>query len=623
MEGNQPYAWQINNVKFTALDQIELLTLGYENHQYGLKFVRVRLDKRLKLFYKCQNQPEHCGYQLHEMHSLLSLLSLLTAVAAVPCPLPGQILPAPGNLLASPTFQSPFKNLTALLDSAVAGKIDAGIPGNETSFSIIVTDAQRELWSYHHTATETKNGTSKVGPDSQYRIASISKAITDLLMIKVGANLDDKITKYLPGLMSGNKLFAWDQVTLRDLGAQLSGIGLLYGFTDNFTAQGDFVKLGFPPAPKSDYPICDAPGVGPSCTEALFVKGISNEVPLFPPHSRAAYSNVAFTLLAFAASNITGLSYEASVAKYITEPLWMNNTSFLPQSESNMVIPPTVNEIWNADFGINNAGGGAFSTVSDLTKLAQTILKDGSSPFLSSTEIQTWLKPLSFNSDLYSAIGFPWEIVRSPNLSTRGDIVDIYAKDGGVPGYSSRFALIPDYGIGFIVLVAGRQSSPAMGTIAEAVLAAAFPAVEAAGYEEIIQYGYTGRFQAGNSSYVELTTDDGPGILVKSFHSNGVDTMTEVNKLSGGTIKSWRMYFTGVTRGEDEDWRVQFETSELSLPTSLGSKKVWDEICLGWAGVDRVWYAGKGVDRVIVRKRHGLVWAIESPAFRGVFTKVN
>ncbi|KAI5818366.1 beta-lactamase/transpeptidase-like protein [Pyronema omphalodes] len=557
------------------------------------------------------------------MHSFLSLLTLLTAVAAVPCPFPGQILPAPGNLLESPTFQNPFKDLTTLFDSAVAGKIDAGISGNDTSFSIIVTDAQRELWSYHHTATATKNGTSKVGPDSQYRIASVTKVITDLLMIKIGANLDDKITKYLPGLMDGNKQFAWDQVTLRDLGAQLSGIGPLYGLGDDFTMQEHFVKLGFPPAPKSDYPICDSPGIGPKCTEELIVKGLSNEVPLFPPHSRAAYSNVAFTLLAFVASNITGLSYEAAVAKYITEPLWMNNTSFLPQSESNMVIPPTNNEWWNIDFTLNNAGGGAFSTASDLTKLAQIILKGGSRPFLSSAEIQTWLKPLSFNSDLYSSIGFPWEIVRSANLSTRGDIVDIYAKDGGIIGYSSRFALIPDYGIGFTILVAGKTPAVTLGTIAEAVIAAAFPAVESAGYEEIIKHGYTGRFQAGNDSHIELTTDDGPGILIKSFQSNGVDTMTELNTLSGGTIKSWRMYFTGVTRGEDEDWRVQFETSMSTLPTSPMYKNVWGDLCSAWFRVDGIWYAGKGTDRVIVRKRQGLVWGIESPAFRKVFTKVK
>jgi hypothetical protein len=53
-----------------------------------------------------------------------------------------------------------------------------------------------------------------------------------------------------------------------------------------------------------------------------------------------------------------------------------------------------------------------------------------------------------------TAVGAVWEIVRlQTSLNSR--IVDPYTKSGGLPGYSSRFVLIPDWGIGFSILSAG------------------------------------------------------------------------------------------------------------------------------------------------------------------------
>lgn len=203
------------------------------------------------------------------MRNLLSLVAaLLPAIAAAgPCPFNGPVITAPKNL-GLPVVEAALKKFTATLDSAVGGKINPGFLTNETSFSILLTDSQSTLWEYHHTAPTAINGTKSVNGNSQYRIASISKVITDLLMLRLGVDLNDKITKYVPDLAKGKGGIHWDEITLRDLGSHLSGIGPDYGISENFTAQASFVALGFPPIKEEDYPLCNVPGLRPKpCTQ--------------------------------------------------------------------------------------------------------------------------------------------------------------------------------------------------------------------------------------------------------------------------------------------------------------------------------------------------------------------
>ena len=62
---------------------------------------------------------------------------------------------------------------------------------------------------------------------------------------------------------------------------------------------------------------------------------------------------------------------------------------------------------------------------------------------MSDATLRAWLKPLVFSSSLSTAaaVGFPWEITRT-NALTKRDTVDIYAKDGSIPGFNSRLSLL-------------------------------------------------------------------------------------------------------------------------------------------------------------------------------------
>ena len=153
---------------------------------------------------------------------------LLPAVTAtLTCRPDGPVLPKPLNLSSSSAFQHAASYLNKTLSSALNGTIQAGWPVDNVSFSLAVVSAdQRDagvpIWEYHHRAKNNVNGTKVVTRDSQYLIGSISKVLSDYVLLTSGVDPDAKVTKYLPQLKGESKI-QWEDVTLRMLGSQLSG----------------------------------------------------------------------------------------------------------------------------------------------------------------------------------------------------------------------------------------------------------------------------------------------------------------------------------------------------------------------------------------------------------------
>ena len=156
-------------------------------------------------------------------------LSLTPALASLDCRPNVPVVPRPRKLADSEVFNSALDNLTTLLDQAVNGDINGGWPMDNSSFSLaVVSIAQPDpavpIWEYHHLSPNNINGTKDIGRDSQYLIGSISKVISNLIMLKSGADLDEPITNFLPQLAAEESLIEWENIPLRDLGNHLSGI---------------------------------------------------------------------------------------------------------------------------------------------------------------------------------------------------------------------------------------------------------------------------------------------------------------------------------------------------------------------------------------------------------------
>jgi hypothetical protein len=84
----------------------------------------------------------------------------------------------------------------------------------------------------------------------------------------------------------------------------------------------------------------------------------------------------------------------------------------------------------------------------------------------------------------------PWEILRSTKLTPDGRAVDIITKGGLLEGYYSSILMIPEFGIGVTILVAGDY--PALVDLREKIIATLIPAVEKLVRDEIRkQYAVT------------------------------------------------------------------------------------------------------------------------------------
>jgi CubicO group peptidase (beta-lactamase class C family) len=164
--------------------------------------------------------------------SLLRLLASaagIAAAAAFECHSEGPILPRPANIANYKPFRDALANLTQLLNDSVTGRINAGWDHNNVSMSVGVIsfdqpDPTQPIWEFYRRAPNNVNGATTVDKNSQYLVGSISKIISDLILLKSGLNLDDPITKYIPVLNSSSSRIDWNTVSLRALASQLSGI---------------------------------------------------------------------------------------------------------------------------------------------------------------------------------------------------------------------------------------------------------------------------------------------------------------------------------------------------------------------------------------------------------------
>lgn len=163
------------------------------------------------------------------MVKLINLLLVIPAALALECRPEGRIFPRPRNLNRSEAFRTALASFTATLDAAFNGEIHASWDARNVSLSMALVgldqvDASIPLWEYHHLGSGNVNGTKSLDRHSQYLIGSVSKVISDAILLRSGVNMDDAVTKYLPSLNNNSSLIDWNNISLRALGGQLAGI---------------------------------------------------------------------------------------------------------------------------------------------------------------------------------------------------------------------------------------------------------------------------------------------------------------------------------------------------------------------------------------------------------------
>ncbi|KAJ3565467.1 hypothetical protein NPX13_g7494 [Xylaria arbuscula] len=546
---------------------------------------------------------------------LLTLLFLLCPFFAVyvesslDCRAPGPVVPKPRHIQSHELFLAATERLTNALEAALSGDIEAGWPVENTSFSIgVVTHDQDDrampAWEYHHLSANNVNGTRRLSRDSQFLIGSISKVISDYILLRSGLDLGESIVAFIPELDGNGSLIQWEDITLGHLANQVAGIPPNYGFSEYYYLKDYFESLGFPHVADDAFADCGIIGLNNGCTREQFLEGMLRSYPVAQPAERPVYSNIAFTLLMYAVEARTGTGYSELLQAYVSDPLGLKNTGVSPGDDEKAVIPPVDNS-WGSDYGDNAPGGGLVSSLSDLSIFVHQILTG-----------------TLFGSDTTA------EIFRTNDLTPdHPHTVDIYAKGGAAYGYQSQMAILDEYGVGILLLTAG--SPLAVQPIYDTVLAMLVPALDEIAREQARMRGYTGTFvedrffPCGNASAaadVNVTViQDTDSLVLHGIERDGKDILAALHEIWAVTIGG----FLAVTPSKARIFPIQIR-NEVVLTMSDGTEKIvvredwrleWEFVagvntdlpgaglsarnCLGWTLTDWMYYGSEPIDRLV------------------------
>jgi hypothetical protein len=124
------------------------------------------------------------------------------------------------------------------------------------------------------------------------------------------------------------------------------------------------------------------------------------------------------------------------------------------------------------------------------------------------------------------------------------DLITAFNKAGSIGTYSSLIAFLPDFSIGFSILVAGNLAL-SIWVLADTLGDAILPAVQQAAMEEA-QATYAGQYSSSalNSSVTITANITKPGLGISTWSSNGTDMMAVSNFLLSGSIQSLRINST-------------------------------------------------------------------------------
>ncbi|KAL8294707.1 hypothetical protein RB600_000583 [Gaeumannomyces tritici] len=502
--------------------------------------------------------------------SAAAALLLGAAHAKKPCPFWGHMYPKPETMVDQPEVRAIAGTLDALFSQRVDSSAELGAANFSYTVEVFSTRDERPLWSRYRTASRLPVqdvagvGVRAVGPDTVFRIGSVTKVFTVLAFLAaVGDGVwNDPVTKFIPelaALVAGRGgvqrestwSVDWDDITIGSLAGQTSGLIRDYSLLSELTWQNAIrpellVYFGFPPLNRSEIPPC---GSLPTCSRERMLRrticapdgimrtdhtpvrtpelfaGFARQPPSFPPSATPAYSDVGYVLLAWALENITGKKYGDIIRQYIIEPLGLTGTYTSPPPESVGVIPGEKHSTgWTLDMNQEVSTGGMWSSTRDLTKLGQAIM---GSKLIKPSMTRRWLKPATFSSDNRASVGEPWGVRQIPLVGTNSSyqFVTSFNKAGQIGKYGVFLALIPELDLGFSVLTAGEVPANLNIGMTE-TLAGAFLPTWLAASRRVANETYGGRYRSAalNSTILVTAGDDNhPGLAMREWTSNGTD----------------------------------------------------------------------------------------------------
>jgi D-alanyl-D-alanine carboxypeptidase len=314
-------------------------------------------------------------------------------------------------------------DIQAIIDKYIA----KGIPG----MSILVND-ENGFWIASAGMADIENGI-EMQPCHINKLGSVTKMMIGTLvwqLIQEGTlNIEDKISKYIPDVAAN--IENGNDITLGMLINHTSGV---------YDIAGD---LGYNLAVLND--------MTKSWTEAEILGYIEGKPATNLPGEALNYSNSNTMLTGMVIEEATGQQHGALLKSYLFEPLGMDNTVYYDYSEGFPLAHlaqgyldlnndgGSIQNISNLNPGSGNGYTGVYSTVTDLYKFMNALLREKT---LTTPENLDFILNTQFGSDDNS-----WKSSYGAIHDEQRDIFDenvhSYGHAGGDIGYSANLSFFP------------------------------------------------------------------------------------------------------------------------------------------------------------------------------------
>ena len=257
-----------------------------------------------------------------------------------------------------------------------------------------------------------------VEPDTKFRLGSITKQFTSMLVLQLvqegKIKPEGKLTDYLPDYRKDTG----DRITIHQLLNHTSGI-------PSYTGMPNFFK----DVSRNPYSVSD------------FVKKYASGDLEFEPGTKWNYNNSGYFLLGAIVERVTGKPYEQVLKERILDPVGMKNTGYdhqetiLAKRASGYEKRPGgyVNAPY-LDMSLPYAAGSLYSTVDDLYLWDQALYTD--------KLLSPQLKELMFKPGL-SNYAYGWVVQKGP-LGAQGEPVTIIQHGGGINGFNTLITRLPE-----------------------------------------------------------------------------------------------------------------------------------------------------------------------------------
>lgn len=326
------------------------------------------------------------------------------------------------SLLAA-AFLSSF---TLLPSRASADKIDdlvlremkkSGVPG--MGVAVILNGKVIKLKGYGLANIEHQ---VRVTPSTMFEIGSVGKMFTASLVMKLveagKVKLDESIRTYLPEAPA-----AWQEVTVRHMLTHTSGI-------------------------RRDYP--ESFDIKKDYTEADALK-LQHEFPLeFQPGEKWSYSNVAYAMLGYMCSKVSGKDRGDLLSELLFKPAGMSTARIISDSEivKNRAAgyffhdDKMMNQPYESPTSHAEGSAGIYVSLKDMVQWNAAL--DSDKVLSTKLKSQMWTSAV-LNDGSKPDYGFGWMVPVIGGHKYMGH-------SGGVPGFSASYRRFPDDKLAVIVL---------------------------------------------------------------------------------------------------------------------------------------------------------------------------